>query len=310
MALILDPSSAGTGATGQAGDTSSDLIKDSDTNGFVADVIETSMQVPVMVDFWAPWCGPCKQLSPLLEKLVRNAGGLVRLVKINVDENRELAMQMNVQSIPAVFGFVNGRPVDYFAGALPESQIRSFIDRLTGGAKAPIDVALEQAKAALEAGDTVTASGRYAEVLAQDPANPAAIAGMIRCFVASKDYDKAREVIARLPEAMKKESEVAGAISAVELLDQAGDTGNLAELRQRLERNENDHQARFDLALALYGEGDSASAVDELIALVQRDREWNDQAARKQLLRIFEALGGSHQLTVDGRRRLASILFS
>ena len=304
MALIVDPNSS-PDAAAPAGD----LIKDSSTATFMADVIEASAQVPVIVDFWAPWCGPCKTLGPAIEKIVRQGGGIVRLVKINVDENQDLAAQMGVRSIPAVFGFRQGRPVDGFAGAVPESQIRSFVDRLTGGAKAPVDTLLEQAKAMLDAGDPATATRLYAQALNEDPGRPAAVAGMIRCFLAVGDTARAREAVNSLPDDILRDPEVAGAVSALELSEQApeGDGDALAE---KVETDPDDHQARFDLALALYGAGQTESAIEHLVEIVRRDRAWNDDAARKQLLKIFEALGFDHPMAVDGRRRLRTILYS
>ena len=304
MALIVDPNSS-PDAAAPAGD----LIKDSSTATFMADVIEASAQVPVIVDFWAPWCGPCKTLGPAIEKIVRQGGGIVRLVKINVDENQDLAAQMGVRSIPAVFGFRQGRPVDGFAGAVPESQIRSFVDRLTGGAKAPVDTLLEQAKAMLDAGDPATATRLYAQALNEDPGRPAAVAGMIRCFLAVGDTARAREAVNSLPDDILRDPEVAGAVSALELSEQApeGDGDALAE---KVEADPDDHQARFDLALALYGAGQTESAIEHLVEIVRRDRAWNDDAARKQLLKIFEALGFDHPMAVDGRRRLRAILYS
>lgn len=308
MALILDPN-APPSAAGTAGGTG-DLIKNSTTDTFVADVIEASMEVPVIVDFWAPWCGPCKTLGPALEKAVRQAGGLVRLVKINVDDNRELAMQMNVQSVPSVFGFAQGRPVDGFAGAVPESQIRSFIDRLTGGAKPPVEAALDAAREALDAGDPAGASQIYTQILAQDPSHPSAVAGMIRCLVATGDLNEARTAVNRLPAALRSHNEVAAAIAALELAEQSGSAGDTEAFRRRLDANPNDHQTRLDLAVALYGGGHAEAAIEELLELVRRDRAWNEDAARKQLVKIFDALGPAHPLTAAGRRRLSSILFS
>ncbi|MBE0532683.1 MAG: co-chaperone YbbN [Rhodospirillales bacterium] len=308
MAFILDPS-APPPAVGAAGGNG-DLVKDSSTATFMADVIEASMEVPVIVDFWAPWCGPCKTLGPALEKAVRLAGGLVRLVKINVDENQDLAAQMNVRSVPSVFGFRQGRPVDGFAGAVPESQIKSFIERLTGGAKPPLEEALDMAREALDAGDAASASQVFAEILAHDPAHPGAVAGMIRCLVATGDLKEARQAVSRLPDALAANGEVAAAISALDLAEQASGAGDVGAFKGRLDANPDDHQARLDLAMALYAEGRAEAAIEELLELIRRDRAWNEEAGRKQLVKLFDALGPAHPLTAAGRRRLSSILFS
>jgi putative thioredoxin len=293
----------------QAGEAAADLIKDSNTASFAADVLDASAKVPVIVDFWAPWCGPCKQLTPTIEKLVRQAGGLVRLVKINIDENQDLASQMQIQSVPAVFAFKGGRPVDAFSGAQPESQIRAFINRLTGKAKAPLDLAVEEAQAALDAGDAATAAALYGEILAREPAHPAAVAGMIRAAMAAGDTAGAKKIIEGLPADVASAAEVAAAVLAVELAEQ-GASGDAAELRRKLAEDENDHQTRFDLAVALYADGRNEDAVEELLELARRDKKWNDEAARKQLVKIFDALGPSHPLTVSARRHLSAILFS
>lgn len=308
MAFILDPSAPPSAPTAAGGN--GDLVKDGSTATFVADVIEASMEVPVIVDFWAPWCGPCKTLGPALEKAVRQAGGLVRLVKIDVDQNQDLAMQMNVRSVPSVFGFRQGRPVDGFAGAVPESQIKSFIDRLTGGAKPPVEEALEVAREALDAGDPAGASQIFAQVLAQDPTHPGAVGGMIRCLVATGDLKEARQAVDRLPAELVGNGEVAAAVSALELAEQAGGAGDVGVFRDRLEANPDDHQARLDMAMALYAAGRAEAAVEELLELIRRDRAWNEEAGRKQLVKLFDALGPTHPLTSAGRRRLSSILFS
>jgi len=287
-----------------------ELIKESSTAQFMVDVVDASRGVPVIVDFWAPWCGPCKQLTPLLEKLVRGAAGMVRLVKINIDENQELAAQMRIQSIPAVYAFKGGQPVDGFMGALPESQLKAFIEKLTGGAKSPVDAALEQAKEALGAGDTMTAGAIFAKVQGQDPANAEAIAGLIRVAVAEGDVGRATEMIDALPPEITAKPEVAAAVSALELSRQGQDSGDVTELQAKLDANEGDHQARFDLAMALYGQGRNEEAVDQLLELFRRGAKWNDEAARTQLVKIFDALGPTDPLTVSGRRRLSSLLFS
>jgi putative thioredoxin len=295
------------------------LIKESDTKGFVADVIEGSQQVPVIVDFWATWCGPCKQLGPALEKAVTEAKGAVRLVKIDVDKNQQLAQQMRIQSIPAVYAFFQGRPVDGFVGALPDSQIKSFVAKVAelGGAElgpSPIDEAVEQADQALEAGDHGTASAVYNQVLAHEADNLPALAGLTRALTAAGELKRAREVIARVPADKKSDPALAPllakATAALELAEQAqGAAGQLGELQAKVAADPNDHQARHDLALALYAAGEQERALDELLEIVQRNRAWNEEAARRQLVKFFDALGPAHPLTLSARRRLSSLLF-
>lgn len=286
--------------------------KDATTQSFAADVIEASQQTPVIVDFWAPWCGPCKQLAPILEKTVRDAGGKVALVKVNIDENPEIAQQLRIQSIPAVFAFDKGQPVDGFMGAQPESQIKRFVERLTGPiGPSPLDQALEQAKQALDAGDHASAGNIYAQILRQVRGETAAIAGLVRCLVAAGDLAEARELVDGLDDEALKDAEVESAITALALAEQADEAGSdIAQLQARLAQDPADHQARFDLALAHHGAGRSEQAIDELIEIVRRDREWNDEAAREQLVKLFEALGHADPVTVAGRRKLSSILFS
>jgi putative thioredoxin len=290
------------------------LIKNGSTATFMADVIDASHDAAVVVDFWAPWCGPCKQLGPALEKAVRDARGAVRMVKINIDENPELAQQMRIQSIPAVYAFKDGRPVDGFVGALPESQVKQFVGRLAAGSGAgpsPIDEALALAQEAMTAGDAARAANIYTQVLQHEPGNVAATAGLARIAVGRKDFAKAREILERAPKESAGHADIAAARAALELAE-AGEKaqGAVGELRQRLQRNANDHEARYELASALFASGARAEAVDELLDLVKRDRKWNEEAARKQLVKFFEALGHNDPLTVAARKRLSSILFS
>ncbi len=303
MEPSLDAPTAGPASGG-------DLIKDVTIATFMVDVIEESKKRPVIVDFWAPWCGPCKTIGPALEKSVKNAGGLVTLAKINVDENQEIAAQMRVQSIPAVFAFKDGQPVDGFTGAVPESQIKGFIEKLLGDAKPPIEAALEQAKAALDAGDGQMASDIYRQIQAHDPENMEALGGVIRSAMAMGDLAMAREIVDSLDDAYRQKPEIASAVSALELAEMGASTGDLGKFEAALAANENDHQARFDLACALSAEGRNQDAVDHLLELISRDRAWNEEAGRVQLLKVFEALGPTDPVVADGRRRLSSVLFS
>jgi putative thioredoxin len=287
------------------------VVKDTTTAGFRQDVLQESMRQPVLVDFWAPWCGPCKQLAPAIEKAVKAANGKVKLVKMNIDEHPQIAGQLGIQSIPAVIAFTKGQPVDGFMGALPEGQIKGFIERLIGplGPTAAEDL-LKDAEALAAAGDAVGASELYAAVLAQDPENVAAIAALAKLRLDLDDLEGARRFLAMAPKGKENDPAVAAVRVAIELAEQAASLGDAADLKRRVEADPLDHQARFDLALALNGRGDRAEAADQLLEIVRRDRTWNEDAARKQLVQFFEAWGPTDPATLAARRRLSSILFS
>jgi putative thioredoxin len=287
------------------------LVKDTTTQAFVKDVIEESKRQPVLVDFWAPWCGPCKQLTPILEKTVRAAKGKVKLAKMNIDEHPAIPGQMGIQSIPAVIAFVNGQPADGFMGALPENQVVAFLERLTKGSiGAEAKDLLKAADAALADGDAATAANLYAELLAEDNANVQALAGLARTYIETGAFEQARQTLAMVPESKRNDSAVAAARAALELAEQAKTLGPIAELEQKVAANPLDHQARFDLALALNGKNRRMEALDHLINIVRRDRKWNDDGARKQLVQFFDAWGPTDEATIEGRKRLSSILFA
>lgn len=293
-----------------------DLVKDSSQQAFKADVIDVSMTTPVIVDFWAPWCGPCKQLGPLLEKIVKEARGAVRMVKINVDENQELSGQLRIQSIPAVFAFFQGRPVDAFQGAQPEGQLKAFVARLaklSGGeaGPSPIDDALEQADEAHAAGDHATAAEVFGQILEHEPGNVKAIAGMVRCMIALGELDQAAEFLGQAPKDKLGDPAIAAAKAQLDVaLAGQKAAGQSDALLARVAANPKDHEARVELSQALFATGDKEGAIDQLLESIRINRAHNDEASRKQLVTFFEALGPMDPLTLSARRRLSSLLFS
>ncbi len=300
------------GAAGKKTENSSDLIKDTTTQTFVADVIDASRKVPVIVDFWAPWCGPCKQLTPTLEKVVKAARGAVRLVKMNTDQYPDVAAQLGVQSIPAVFAFKNGQPVDGFMGALPESQVRAFIQRVIGaGAGDASDEAdLEAAQAAFAAGDVAGAAALFAAILQADRENADAICGLAKCYIQTGDFDRAEKTLALVPPAKQNSESYRSARAALDLAKKAGSKSDIKGLEQAVASNSRDWESQFKLALALNARGQRQEALDHLFEIVRKDRAWNDDAARKQLVELFEAWGPKDPLTQLGRQRLSSLLFA
>jgi len=287
-----------------------DLIKNTTTKDFMRDVVDASREVPVLVDFWAPWCGPCRQLTPLLEKAVRAAKGAVKLVKMNIDEHPQIPGQMGVQSIPAVFAFQDGRPVDGFMGALPETRIKSFIARLIGDESADAAANLDAADEALAAGDANSAAQAFAEALQKDAENERAAAGLAKCYIKTGDLTRAEQTLALVPPAKADSATVASARASLELARKAANAGDAESLRAKLAANPNDSQSRFDLAVALNAKGDRQGALDELLTIIRKDRAFNDDAARKQLLQLFDAWGPSDPATISGRQRLSSLLFA
>ncbi|KAJ30183.1 thioredoxin [Sulfitobacter pontiacus] len=305
MDLNLSPAGAG----------DADLIKDTSEATFMADVVEASQTVPVIVDFWAPWCGPCKTLGPMLEDAVRAAKGAVKMVKINVDEAQQIAGQLQIQSIPTVYAFFKGQPVDGFQGALPQSEIKAFIDRVikAGGCEAPGEELSEAVAAAddmLAEGAAQDALDTFAAILGEDPNHAGAYGGMVRAYIALDQLDQAEAHLNGAPIEISKAPELEAAHAQLQLARQAADAGPVAELQAAVDANPDDMQARFDLAQALYAHGDTQAAVDQLLTLFGKDREWNDGAAKTQLFTIFEALKPNDPVALNGRRKLSSMIFA
>jgi putative thioredoxin len=297
-----------------AGPAAADLIKDVSEQTFMQDVVEASMTTPVIVDFWAPWCGPCKTLGPMLEDAVTKAKGAVTMAKVNVDEAQMIAGQLQIQSIPTVYAFFKGQPIDGFQGALPQSEITAFVERVIkaagGDASGGLDEALEAAEEMLESGAAVDAAQTFAAILGEDPQNATAYAGMARAQIALGDLEQAEAILNGAPAEISKDHAIESAFAQLDLARKAADAGPVAELTAVVEADPDDHKARFDLAQALYAHGDGEAAVDHLLEIFRRDREWNDGAAKAELFTIFDALKPNDPVVLNGRRKLSSMIFA
>ena len=324
MASLIDPSgrplkakdkeaakAAAAPASGNGG-----IIKDSSLSTFAADVLDASMNVPVIVDFWAPWCGPCKQLTPILERAVTEAKGKVRLVRVNTDENPEIAQQLRIQSIPTVYAFRSGQPVDGFMGAIPESQVKAFIQGLIAGGAGDeregpdIEGALKLGVQALAAHDLPTAASIFGEVLQEEPGHPKAVAGLARCYLESGDVERAKKTLGLVKPDGRSDEAIRAVEAEVALKERAMNAGDIGPLKARVAANPADLEARFQLAAVLDAKGAREDAINELLEIIKRDRKWNEEAAKKQLLTLFEAMGPMDARTIHARRRLSSLLFS
>ena len=286
---------------------------DVNMDNFMAEVIDGSAKMPIVVQFWAPWCGPCKQLGPLLEKVVAAAKGKVKMVRINIDENQQIAQQMRVQSVPTVYGFFNGQPVDGFAGAQPESTLKQFIDKLAaaGGSVPDVAAMVEAANNLLETQDYDNAMAQYHEIMAANPESPDGLAGMIRCMIGMKDIDGAREIVDQLDDEFRDKPTMVIAINSLELAEKAaGAAGGLAQARAAVDADPNDLAARQELALALFATGEQAESMEQLLESIRIDRAWNDAAARMQLLEFFKTLGPANRDVMAARRKLSTLLFA
>ncbi len=296
---------------GAAGAPAGPVIFDVTDQNFVDEVVKKSMEVPVIVDFWAPWCGPCKQLTPALEKAVEAAGGAVLLAKVNIDENQVISGELGVQSVPTVIGFKDGRPTDGFVGAQPESQIKAFIERLAGPVgPSPTEQMMEMADAAFEAQDYQQAAGAYAQIAQQEPDNIDAVAGLIQCYLGVGEAEQAEAILNQIPDDVPETPRLAAARAAIKLAGEAADAGPVIELQAAVDADPKNHQARFDLAVALLGNKQEEQAIEELLTILRDKMDWNEEAARKKLLEIFEALGPADERTIAGRRGLSSLLFA